>query len=44
MVTLDKADRDELERAQLEQVAEEGQRESSDDGAGDEDPDEDLDF
>ncbi len=44
MVTLEKADRDELERAQLEQVAEEGQRESSDDGAGDEDPDEDLDF
>lgn len=44
MITLDQSDRDELQRTEMERIAEEGQRESSDDGDGDEDPDEDLDF
>jgi len=45
MIVLGQADKEELVRDELEKIAEEGQRESSDDGDGDDDdPDEDLDF
>lgn len=51
LITMTKEDREELEADRLAQIAEEGQRESSDDGDGDEeddyddeDPDDDLNF
>ena len=50
LIKLEKEDIDEIQGHQLAKIAEEGQRESSDEGDGDEygnddeDPDEDLDF
>ena len=44
MITLDKEDEEELKADALAKIAEDGARESSDDGDEDDDPDEDLNF